>query len=634
MAITREEAQENNISIMDSETINTDQKNALIEQVKQLLPNVVNSDNIVNAEALQDLFDLTNTTSNNQGYELTFAGKGIAKKKADTETNKQLAVDEELSKNFDTTKNVIIKGDNLDALKILKKNYHNQIKMIYIDPPYNTEQAFIYPDNFKTNEAELIQELGLNENTINYLTNTLGTNTHSKWLSFMYPRLLLAKELLKDDGVIFISIDDSEQANLKILCDEVFGSDNCLSNLIWFSSSSTQAGHFTNAHEYILSYAKKKSSLPFFKSIRKDTIKHGALKKISVKNPSSEITFKAGTIKFEGKDAVFTGELGGSEKQFIKSGELVFKDGLLAEDVTIEAGWAMKKQVLSWLAGKETFDTKGQKVLRFYFNSKGILFYEKERGTEHPKTTLSAKDYGSTSDGKKTVESLLSEDTFSFPKPEELLSKLTQYITNLNPNDSSIILDFFAGSGTTAHAIMNLNKDDGGNRKFLLVQLEEQIDENHSAYNFCQENNLSPDISSITIERVNRAGKKLLEENPELEEKLDIGYRVLTLEDKKIVNQEDNGNFNFEFEDKQPLNTLFNMLVTTGKNIGNVIETIKENCIYKVDNCIYILDKITADEVEKYSKQQVYFDSMIDFDLEDYLNLDLQNKENIQVIFY
>ena len=181
---------------------------------------------------------------------------------------------------------------------------------------------------------------------------------------------------------------------------------------------------------------------------------------------------------------------------------------------------------------------------------------------------------------------------------------------------------------------MNLNKDDGGNRKFLLVQLEEQIDENHSAYNFCQENNLSPDISSITIERVNRAGKKLLEENPELEEKLDIGYRVLTLEDKKIVNQEDNGNFNFEFEDKKPLNTLFNMLVTTGKNLGNVIETIKENCIYKVDNCIYILDKITADEVEKYSKQQVYFDSMIDFDLEDYLNLDLQNKENIQVIFY
>tara|TARA_R110000851_G_C13099744_1_gene568070 strand:- start:6062 stop:7900 length:1839 start_codon:yes stop_codon:yes gene_type:complete len=612
MAITREEAQANNIAIIDSETINTGQKHALIEQVKQLLPNVVNSDNIVNAQALQDLFDLTNTTSNNQGYELTFAGKGIAKKKADTETNKQLAIDKALSKNFETTKNVIIKGDNLDALKILKKNYHNQIKMIYIDPPYNTEQAFIYPDNFKTNEAELIKELGLTENTINYLTNTLGTNTHSKWLSFMYPRLLLARELLDDDGVIFISIDSKEQANLKLICDEVFGEENFITDFVWKKKKGggNDSVHVAVEHESIIMFARSQKKLAkLFQTYSPEY-----LTRYDQEDEVSQYywdTFKRKSGKQyypidcpDGTTLQY--DTNGNEISWLRS-EARFKSDLIIGDVRI-----FQKEDGSWSVRFKQRLPNGKKPRSILINESLL------------------ENSGTTSDGSNELLNLFGFDPFENPKPKKLISELIDIITS----GDDYILDFFAGSGTTAHAVLERNKDDGGNRRLLLVQLEEAIEKKHKSYAFCQDNNLVPDITSITIERVNRAGNKLIEENPALKDKLDIGYRVLTLEDKPSVNQDDNGNFSFDLADKTSLNTLFNMLVATGKTLGNAIETIKEDTIYQVDNCIYILDKVASNEVEQFKKQQVYFDSMIDFDLEDYLNLDLQNKENIQVIFY
>lgn len=666
MAITREEAQANNIAIIDSETINTDQKHALIEQVKQLLPNVVNSDNVVNTQALQDLFDLTNTTSNNQGYELTFAGKGIAKKKADTATNKQLAVDKELSKNFDTTENVIIKGDNLDALKILKKNYHNQIKMIYIDPPYNTEQAFIYPDNFKTNDAELIKELGLNENTINYLTNTLGTNTHSKWLSFMYPRLLLARDLLKDDGVIFISIDDSEQANLKIICDEIFGPDNFVTNLhIQMSSVQGQKvraakqGNIVKNAEYILTYSKKVKK-NIVKNVLYDASDYDTHYSLFLEKKEDGVYFERalGDVLLEHNEAVAILD----KLELRKKGKIT--NNAIADAYKKDNSF---RQIIHDLSENIVSDDKcsalklpsnlslEQGVVRFVESGgRGYFLTVNSNDNVRQRMKLSGKikqannflsTYGTTNirgdwwpEFYKDMGNVSKEGGIPYPngkKPTRLIKQLAYMI---GMEDHDIVLDFFGGSGTTGHAIMDLNSSDGGQRKFIIIQIEETIDPNHKdgkpLHKLCLDNNLPTDITSITIERINRAGIKLLEENPELTGKLDIGYRVLTLEDKPSVNQDDNGNFSFNLEDKTPLNTLFNMLVATGKNLDNSIENIKENTIYQVDNCIYILDKVTANEVEQYSKQQVYFDSMIDFDLEDYLNLDLQNKENIQVIFY
>ena len=225
--INKSQAEQNNLNIIDSSQVLQDDKNQIIEKLKQLLPNVINSDNQLDTRALQDVLNIANTTSNNQGYELTFAGKGIAKAKADEPTTKELKVELEQSKDFDNTENVVIRGDNIDTLKILKANYTNKIKMIYIDPPYNTKsENFVYNDNFKKSEAELIKEFGLAEETQNFLSNVYGTRSHSGWLSFMYPRLKIARELLKEDGVIFISIDDNEQANLKIMCDEIFGEGN------------------------------------------------------------------------------------------------------------------------------------------------------------------------------------------------------------------------------------------------------------------------------------------------------------------------------------------------------------------------------------------------------------------------
>ncbi len=228
--INKEDAINKGINIIDASTslgVQNQKTTEIIEKIKKIVPNVINSDNVLNIKALSDLIDITKTTANNQGYELTFAGKGLAKALADIPTKKELKVEEKQSKNFNETGNIIIRGDNIDALKILKQNYYNKIKMIYIDPPYNTtSEQFIYKDNFKESDDGLIEKFGLNEDNINYLSNIYGTRTHSGWLSFIYPRLKLARDLLKDDGVIFISIDDNEQANLKLICDEIFQEDN------------------------------------------------------------------------------------------------------------------------------------------------------------------------------------------------------------------------------------------------------------------------------------------------------------------------------------------------------------------------------------------------------------------------
>ena len=265
----------NNISYIDRDNLLKEERIDKIKKIKELLPNIINSDNILDIRALKDFLGTESTTSNNQGYELTFAGKGFAKAKVDQKTNKELKVELKQSKNFDTTENVIIRGDNIDVLKILKQNYNEKIKMIYIDPPYNTgNDGFVYNDDFKTKEEELIEELGLNEDTINYLTNIYGTNKHSAWLSFMYPRLVLARQLLAKDGVIFISIDDNEQANLKLLCDEIFGEENfvnCVINQsaksVFGSKASAKEKTIIKTKDYVLCYLKNHNSNFVFKPL-------------------------------------------------------------------------------------------------------------------------------------------------------------------------------------------------------------------------------------------------------------------------------------------------------------------------------------------------------------------------------
>lgn len=334
---------------------------------------------------------------------------------------------------------ILIKSENYQALRLLLKKYKDKIKCMYIDPPYNTgNDEFIYKDNYQ----------------------------HSSWLTMMSDRLALAKQLLANDGVIYVSIDDKEIANLRTLLDYLFP-ENRLSTLIWDLGTGTTAGHFTRSHEYILTYAKNRNSLSNFDDPEGGIIRHGALKKISKANPASEIEFPAG-MDFEGNDAEFTGTIGTSEQQLIK-GKMIFKDKKLRYPVKITAGWAMKDQILSWIEGLKTgaitYDSKGQRVIRFFFNSQGILFYEKVREKINPKTVIS--DKGSTRDGSSSLASIVPDVYVQFPKPPQLI----QYLISLCTKKDDIIMDFFAGSGTTAQAILTQNSMDGGNRKYILVEM-------------------------------------------------------------------------------------------------------------------------------------------------------------------
>ncbi|RDY67653.1 site-specific DNA-methyltransferase [Halobacillus trueperi] len=356
--------------------------------------------------------------------------------------------------------NLIVHGDNLASLKALLPTYGGRIKCIYIDPPYNTgSEEWVYNDN--VNSPMIKSWLGK-------VVDKEDMSRHDKWLCMMMPRIKLLKELLAEDGVIFISIDDNEFHHLKMLLDEIFIAEhNFIADLVWDLGTGTQAGHFTRAHEYVIAYAKSKSSLPNF-SGGEGVIDHSALKKISKKNPSSSFTFPAGT-RFDAEDGTeLTGEWGGSEKTKILEGRMISKEGELKEEVVLEAGWAMKKQMEQWFSNEETVDSKGQRIIGFYFNSNGILRYQKERSILNPPTVL--KELGSTKTGSRTLEEIFGDETtISFPKPVSLV----KYLIDLVCDKNDIVLDSFAGSGTTGQAVLELNKEDQGNRRFILVEMED-----------------------------------------------------------------------------------------------------------------------------------------------------------------
>lgn len=433
-----------------------------IEKIGNLFPNCITETvdengkpkKAINFELLRQMLS-EDVIDGDEAYEFTWVGKKAAIVEANKPIRKTLRPCMEESKDWDTTENLYIEGDNLEVLKLLQESYLGKVKMIYIDPPYNTGHDFIYPDSYIMNNEEYNDGSGYfdEDGNINYAREngeTVG-KYHSDWCSMIYSRLMLSRNLLCDDGIVFVSIDDHEYDNLIKICNEIWGSDNFIANLIWDLGTGTTAGHFTRGHEYIVCFAKNKKKLPNFRNFNNDErIVHGALKKISKKNPAVEITFPAG-FEFEGVDAIFTGEIGDSEKEYILSDEMRFKNGKLVKSTTLKAGFAMKNQVEDFIAGKDVYDTKGQRVIRFYFNNKGILFYEKEKTIINPRTVFS--NIASTKNGTTELETLFGTKYFDFPKPKELIKLFTQLATSSN----SIILDFFSGSATTAHATMQLN---------------------------------------------------------------------------------------------------------------------------------------------------------------------------------
>jgi adenine-specific DNA-methyltransferase len=302
-----------------------------IERIAQLFPNVITEvedetakdakgtkkyKKVVDFDLLRQMLSGILVEGDDERYRLDWPGKKASLLKANIPITKTLRPCREESVNFDTTENLYIEGDNFEVLKILQESYLGKIKVIVIDPPYNTGNDFIYKDDFKKSKDEYEEEIGVEDEEGGKLFRNTDSNGrfHSDWLSMIYERLIVARDLLRDDGVIFIHIDDNEVHNLRKICDEIFGEENFLAELIWHLSSGPQAGHFTRSNEIVIVYAKFKELLPFFEDNTGGIIKHGALKRISLANPASEIEFKKGSIAFEGQDAIFGKELGGSKK--------------------------------------------------------------------------------------------------------------------------------------------------------------------------------------------------------------------------------------------------------------------------------------------------------------------------------
>ncbi|OZN25211.1 site-specific DNA-methyltransferase [Actinobacillus seminis] len=508
-------------------------------QLKLLLPEIF-SEGQIDFDKFKQLF-ADNISTDPDRYHLNWAGKSQAYQQLQIPTHKTLTPCVEESVNFEQTQNIFIEGENLDVLKALQKSYFNSVKMIYIDPPYNTGNDFVYNDNFAQSQADYqtqtgeIGEDGLLKKAFRKNSKENG-HYHSNWLNMMLPRLHLARNLLKDDGVIFISIDDNEQAQLKLLCDEVFGEENFVSSLVWALGTGTQAGHFVRAHETVLVYFKDKKLVPNF-SGGEGIIEHSALKKISAKNPASEFSFPKGTRWDAPDDFELTGTWGNSEKTTLIKGRMLCKDKKLVEDVVLSAGWAQKGQMKSYFSGQETIDSKGQKVLSFYFNKSGVLRYEKERRVVNPATLL--QGIASTKNGSDEINELFSEKIFDYPKP----TKLLKFFVTLATDKNDLILDFFSGSGSIADAIMQLNaENEDSHRCFISVQLPEDLTETiktvsadgkktlENAIQFLEKIGKPALISEITKERIRRAGSQILQKNDE-NRPLDIGFKVFKLTD-------------------------------------------------------------------------------------------------------
>jgi len=355
-----------------------------------------------------------------------------------------------ISDDADAPNHIIIEAENLHALVALTYTHAGKIDVIYLDPPYNTGNGdFTYNDKIVDEE---------------------DSYRYSKWLAFMKKRLKMARELLSENGVIFISIDDYSQAQLKLLCDSVFDissnpkNSNFITTLIWNKQHSQQQGLFKKYHEYVLVYAKNKDLLKNVLSKASGTIEAGAMKKISTKNPASTFSFPAGT-KVEAPDGTtFSGTYGDSEKVTVVKGPFVVENGQTVFPIVLSAGWTQKKQMQSWFEGKDTYDTKGQKVLEFFFNSTGKIKCRKERGAITPNTFL--PEFGMGSEQTGHLEEIMGKpDTFTNPKPVEMVKLFLDWFC---PTDGTI-MDFFAGSGTTLESTMQLNAEDGGHRQCILV---------------------------------------------------------------------------------------------------------------------------------------------------------------------
>lgn len=469
-----------------------------LEVLRQHFPQAVEVDAQghirINAHALQLAVDPGNPAGvqvEEDGYELRWVGKREAYHSAFVPPQKIVQPLPGDSKHWDSTGNLLIKGDNLDALRLLRQSYFGKVKLIYIDPPYNTQSdGFIYRDDFTAKQSEVLAQLGYAAENIDYIKNIYGARTHSGWLSFMYPRLLLAKDLLRDDGVIFISIDDNEQAQLKLLCDEVFGQENFVANIIWhkrYAASNDSIG-IPSMHDYVLVYQKSQA---FNRFLLPRTEKQDSLYKFDSNDGKGKWRPDNLTVKTVSESYLYEITNPNTGKKYLPPQGRCWLTS--------------SSKIQEWITEGRVFfgkDNDGAPQLKRYLNEvqQGII----------PNTYWSYDEVGHTDSARKELKKIFEGHApFDNPKPTGLLKKIFQIATQ--PKD--LIIDFFAGSGTTGEAVMRLNAEDGGQRQFILVQIPQPIDpkKQKEAHFFVKETlgKSEATIFEITAERLRRAGARI-----------------------------------------------------------------------------------------------------------------------------
>ena len=448
-----------------------------------------------------------------EAYTFNWVGKQAARAEVLRPINKTLRPVKEDSVDWDNTQNLYIEGDNLEVLKLLQKSYLGKVKMIYIDPPYNTGNDFVYHDDFaRTQQEEDLFAGNVDESGNRYRKNTDSNGRfHSEWCSMIYSRLMVARSLLSEDGVIFISIDDNENYNLRKICDEIFGSSNVIGEVVWERSYApiNMVKHFSKSHDYILCYAK---------NIEKPVCN-------GLPRPDSTNS-KYGNPDNDPRGLWRTDNLSVGPVVANKVYEIVTPSGRVC----------LPPKGRCWLYTKERYEEMVADN-RIWFGENGDnvpapkRFLSEVKQGLTPMTIWKYTDVGHTQDSMRELRELFDgEKVFDYSKPVKLMKQIIRLYTNTK--EENIILDFFSGSASTAHAVMALNAEDEGNRRFIMVQLEELTPEDSEAYK-----NGYKSIPEIGKDRIKRAGKKIKEEHPEAKD-LDTGFRVLRLDESNFENVE------------------------------------------------------------------------------------------------
>lgn len=603
-----------------------DKLNDNILKIGKLFPNCVTErknekgevERAIDFDMLRQELSKDIVEGNEERYQFTWPDKKQAMRLANLPINKTLRPCREESVDFDNTQNLYIEGDNLEVLKLLQETYLGKIKMIYIDPPYNTGNDFVYEDDFTQSAEEYFANSGQQDEEGNRLVQNTESNGrfHTDWLNMMYPRLKLAKDLLSDDGVIFISIDDNEVDNLSMICNEIFGGNGFVAKFIWEKKKKPS---FLNVNigiktEYVLAYAKNRSKLG---ALSVDVTTAG--KKYPLNNAGNApaiLVFPPNSVLFSIDDSDIL-------PQDMSEGNIVTKlltpvkivNGYNQDEFSLYGEWRYSQNKLNEIISAGESIT----VSKIPFRPNHIKVGGEVKKA-HNMLSIANYNVGTNEDATNEFEEIFGKSYFDYAKPVGLVEFLTKAVSYMD--NEVIVMDFFSGSATTAHSVMQLNAKDGGKRKFIMVQLPEGCDEKSEAFKAGYKN-----ICEIGKERIRRAGKKIKEDTPLTTQDLDIGFRVLKCDSSNIKdvyytpNEYTSGLFDVLAdnikEDRTPEDLLFQVMLDLGVLLSSKIEAMEigGKHIFNVENRYLMAcfdSELTDEVITEIAKMQPYYFVMRD----------------------